>query len=111
MRRAHLGDSYVTNNFGSSQIVEEENDNLTEMLRDKVTALKKVTIDIGQEVRDQNRLINDMDTEFDKSGGFLRSTMSRVTAMAKAGHNCYILYLLLFAMFVFFICWLIIKMR
>lgn len=106
-----MGDNYGANNFGSSQIIEEENDSITEMLRDKVTALKKVTIDIGQEVREQNRLINDMDTEFDKGGGFLRSTMNRVTAMAKAGHNCYILYLLLFAMFVFFVCWLIIKTR
>lgn len=106
-----MGDSYASNNFGSSQIVEEENDSVTEMLRDKVTALKKVTIDIGQEVREQNRTLNEMDTEFDKSGGFLRSTMNRVTAMAKAGHNCYILYLLLFAMFVFFVCWVIIKTR
>lgn len=92
-------------------MVEEENDGLTEMLADKVRALKKVTIDIGDEVKQQNKLLQDMDSEFDKSGGFLRSTMNRVTAMAKAGHNCYILYLILFAMFVFFVCWLIIKMQ
>lgn len=38
------GDNYGANNFGSSQIIEEENDSMTEMLRDKVTALKKVDL-------------------------------------------------------------------
>jgi len=49
------------------------------------------------------------DNDFDNSTGFLQSTMNRVTAMAKAGHHCYLLYLFLFACFVFFVCWLIIK--
>lgn len=107
-----MGDAYTGSNLGSSsQMLEEENDNLAEQLTDKVKALKKVTIDIGNVVREQNDLIGNMDTEFDKSGGFLRSTMNRVTTMARAGHNCYILYLLLFAMFVFFVCWVIIKTR
>ena len=51
------------------------------------------------------------DQEFDGTGGFLGSTMKRVQAMARAGHNRYIWYLLLFCIFVFFICWLLMKFR
>jgi blocked-early-in-transport protein 1 len=121
MRRSHLVGGYEPatassggSQFGSqygSQLVEEENDKMADVLSDKVKALKSLSIDIGNEVREQNKFLKSMDTDFDNSGGFLRSTMSRVTAMARAGHNCHIFYLLLFACFVFFICWLIIKTR
>lgn len=41
----HAGDAYTGSNLGSSsQMLEEENDNLAEQLTDKVKALKKVTL-------------------------------------------------------------------
>jgi len=114
MRRSHLADGYGMQGGGhqqqsSSQLIEEENESMASLLSDKVKTLKSLSIDIGNEAREQNKFLKSLDDDFDKGGGFLQSTMSRVTAMAKAGHNCYILYLLLFAMFVFFICWFIIK--
>jgi blocked-early-in-transport protein 1 len=117
MRRSHLADGCngynapVYKQHGQSQLVEEENEQLASQFSDKVKTLKSLSIDIGHEVREQNKFLKSLDDDFDKSGGFLQSTMARVTAMAKSGHNCYILYLILFAMFVFFICWVIIKTR
>ncbi len=50
------------------------------------------------------------DDDFEKSKGFLSSTMARVIKLGKAGHNRYIIYLMLFAFFVFFLIWLIKKL-
>ncbi|XP_013407003.1 BET1 homolog [Lingula anatina] len=107
MRRAHAGDG----SYGQSQMIEEENDSLTNSLSDKVKALKSLTIDIGTEVREQNKFLNDFDNDMDNSSGILGATMGRLTAMARAGHNKFIWYLLLFSLFVFFVLWLIIKTR
>ncbi|KAL6089914.1 hypothetical protein STEG23_027226, partial [Scotinomys teguina] len=39
---------------------EEENDRLTESLRSKVTAIKSLSIEIGHEVKNQNKLLAEM---------------------------------------------------
>lgn len=75
----------------------------------QVRALKSLSIDIGNEVRTQNRMLGDMDDEFDSSGGLLQSTMARLTNISKAGHHKLMWYLILFALFVFFVCYLTIK--
>ncbi|ESO12975.1 hypothetical protein HELRODRAFT_159569 [Helobdella robusta] len=95
----------------NSPFIEEENDQLEKDLKNKVGLLKKVTIDIGHEVREQNKLLKEMDDDFDKSTGFLKSTMARVKKIAKSGHFYIYIYLLLFAAFVFFVIWLIMKTR
>ncbi|KAK2147710.1 hypothetical protein LSH36_540g01076 [Paralvinella palmiformis] len=106
MRRQHLADNY---GYQGNQLVEEENDEMTQGLSDKVKTLKSLTIDIGTEVKEHNRFLAQMETDFENTGGFLGSTMKRVQAMARAGHNCYIWYLLLFSLFVFFVIWLLVK--
>ncbi|CAJ0933722.1 unnamed protein product, partial [Mesorhabditis belari] len=54
------------------QILEQQNDNKVDDLATKVSALKRITLDIGEEVRSQNRLLNDMDTEFDSGKGLCK---------------------------------------
>ena len=75
----------------------------------QVRALKSLSIDIGNEVRTQNRLLGDMDDEFDSSGGLLQSTMARLTNISKAGHHKLMWYLILFALVVFFVCYIAIR--
>jgi len=112
MRRAHLDQQ---NGYGSyrqqssSTHLEDENNDQTNQLADKVKALKSLTIDIGEEVREQNKYINKMDMDFDSSQGLLGRSMKRVQAMASAGHFRFIFILLAFAMFVSVVCWMIIK--
>ncbi|XP_043194007.1 BET1 homolog [Amphibalanus amphitrite] len=91
--------------------VEEENDLLESELKGKVSALKSLTIDIGHEVRYQNKMLNEMDDEFDSTGGLLGNSMKRVMRMARSGHNRYLFYLFLFSLFVFLVIWLIIRSR
>ncbi|XP_071509863.1 BET1 homolog [Diadema setosum] len=114
MRRAAGGggaSSGGSQGYGDYNAIEEENEQLAEGLRSKVSALKSLSIDIGNEVREQNKLVNEMEHEFDAGGGFLRATMGRLTRLSRSGLQCHYLYLFLFAAFVFFIIYVILKTR
>ncbi|KAI5141456.1 Bet1 [Manis pentadactyla] len=78
MRRAGLGEGVPPGNYGNYghanagySACEEENERLTESLRNKVTAIKSLSIEIGHEVKHQNKLLAEMDTQFDSTTGFL----------------------------------------
>ncbi len=110
MRRAH-GHYYSPLQPDVSNGIEQENEAETEALKQKIGALKSLTIDIGNEVRHQNHLLHDFDDSFDRTSGFLGHTMNRVLRLSRGGHNYYICYLLLFAVCVFFILYAVIKLK
>ncbi|KAJ7322328.1 hypothetical protein JRQ81_018615 [Phrynocephalus forsythii] len=64
MRRAGLGEGAAASNYGYTNsgysVYEEENEKLTESLRSKVTAIKSLSIEIGAEVKQQNKLLSEM---------------------------------------------------
>ncbi|KAJ7392225.1 protein transport protein bet1 [Desmophyllum pertusum] len=113
MRRAHAPTDYQGNMSQRTDhhMLEEENDQMVDHLSSKVQALKSLTIDIGNEVKYQNKMLNEMDTDFDSGGSLLSSTMGRLTALTKKGHHKVMLYLIVFCLFVFFVSWYIIKRR
>ncbi|KAL3842130.1 hypothetical protein ACJMK2_020178 [Sinanodonta woodiana] len=110
MRRSHLGSEQGGYQY-TNQLLEEENERLEESLTGKVKALKSMTIDIGHEVREQNKMLGEMDTDFESTGGILQSTMGRLKAITRAGGYKLMWYMILFALFVFFVCWMIIRFR
>uniref|UniRef100_A0A8C9EB08 t-SNARE coiled-coil homology domain-containing protein n=1 Tax=Phocoena sinus TaxID=42100 RepID=A0A8C9EB08_PHOSS len=71
MRRAGLGEGVPPGNYGNYgypnsgySACEEENERLTESLRgNKVTAIKSLSIEIGHEVKHQNKLLAEMDPQ------------------------------------------------
>lgn len=87
----------------ANSFMERQNDSLVDQLSGKVAALKKITIAIGDDVRDQNRLLNEMDSDFDASKSLLGSTMRKLNVVAKAGGKNMLCYLILFSLFVFFV--------
>lgn len=99
------------NGFDEPTQGEEQNDYLVDGLANKVTALKSLTLDMGDEIKSQNSFLNDMDTEFDSTWGTLSASMKRVGRLASSGHNRYIWYLLGFSFFVFFIIYVIMKSK
>ena len=74
------GNSYEGNSY-----LEHQNDNLLEGLRDKISTLKRVTINIGDDVRAQNRLLDDIGGEFEASQGLLGATMKKLGIVSRAG--------------------------
>lgn len=91
--------------------LEHENERQAEELKHKIGALKSLTIDIGNEVRYQDKLIRGIDDDMDRTGGFLGNTMSKVLRLRKHGGNKHMCYMFLFVLFVFFLLYFIIKFR
>ncbi|XP_063308332.1 BET1 homolog [Pelobates fuscus] len=90
---------------------EEENDRLTETLRMKASALKSLSIDIGTEVKYHNKMLGEMDSDFDSTGGLLGSTMGRLKILSRGSQAKLLLYMLLFSLFVFFVIYWFVKLR
>ncbi|EDW35279.1 GL20925 [Drosophila persimilis] len=65
--------------------LEAENERAAEELKQKIGALKSLTIDIGNEVRYQDKLLRGIDDDMDRTSGFLGNTMTRVVRLAKQG--------------------------
>lgn len=95
----------------NNDLIEDENQRMAEELKGKIGALKTLSIDIGDEVRYQDRLLRGLDDDMDRTGGFLSNTMARVVRLGKGGHQKYMLYMFLFALFIFLLLYLVIKMR
>ncbi|KAM9385441.1 BET1 homolog [Pholidichthys leucotaenia] len=112
MRRPGLGEGGSGNYVGSGySVYEEENEHLQEGLRSKVKALKSLTIEIGTEVKYQNKMLVDMDTDFDSTGGLLGATIGRVKQLSRGSQTKLLCYMLLFCLFVFFVLYWFIKLR
>lgn len=94
----------------SADVLEEENERLASELQGKIGALKSLTIDIGNEVRYQDKLLRGIDDDMERTGGFLSNTMSRVMRLGKNGHQKYMCYMFLFVLFVFFLLYIILKL-
>uniref|UniRef100_A0A7N5JU25 BET1 homolog n=1 Tax=Ailuropoda melanoleuca TaxID=9646 RepID=A0A7N5JU25_AILME len=90
---------------------EEENERLTESLRSKVTAIKSLSIEIGHEVKHQNKLLAEMDSQFDSTTGFLGKTMGKLKILSRGSHTKLLCYMMLFSLFVFLVIYWIIKLR
>ncbi|XP_044512685.1 BET1 homolog [Gracilinanus agilis] len=116
MRRAGLGEGgpppghhgYAASGYNA---FEEENDRLTESLRSKVTAIKSLSIEIGHEVKHQNKMLAEMDSEFDSTTGFLSKTMGRLKVLSRGSQAKLLAYMALFTLFVFFVIYWLIKLR
>lgn len=95
----------------NNDLIEDDNQRLTEELQGKIGALKSLTIDIGHEVRYQDKLLRGIDDDMDRTGGFLSNTMNRVVRLGRNGHQKYMFYMFLFALFIFLLLYLVIKLR
>ncbi|KAK9764511.1 protein transport protein bet1 [Basidiobolus ranarum] len=81
--------------------LENMNEQRIEGLSDKVSLLREITLNIGDEVRDQNAYLKDMGSDFERTGTYLKGTMRRFYAMAQTQSGRYMIYLILFALLVF----------
>ncbi|CAM9965253.1 unnamed protein product, partial [Sphacelaria rigidula] len=75
----------------------------------QVSRLKNLTIDIGQEVRSQNELIDGMEGQMFDAGGLLGGTLRRINTMMAKGGSRHMCYLVAFIVFVFIVIWYILK--
>jgi len=96
-------DSRHRNGGSNGFLLEQQNDELVDGLSQKVGSLKRIAIAIGDDVREQNKLLNEMDSSFDATKGLLGATMKKLGIVSKAGGKNVLCYLVLFSFFVFLV--------
>lgn len=85
----------MRNNRAAEDIIDAQNRERQERLASKSSFLKSLAFDIESEAKDHNRLLDNVDGDFDSTGNFLSGTLNRVHHMLGSGRNnrkimCYI---------------------
>ena len=99
----------MRNNRAAEDILDAQNRERQERLANKTSYLKSLAYDIESEAKDHNRLLDNLDDDFDSTGNFLSGTMNRVHKMMGTGRNnrklmCYVICaVVLFIFFVYFL--------
>uniref|UniRef100_A0A5S6R0I6 t-SNARE coiled-coil homology domain-containing protein n=1 Tax=Trichuris muris TaxID=70415 RepID=A0A5S6R0I6_TRIMR len=107
MHRA--GSSGSAANMSKQHYLESDNDQMVDGLKHKVTTLKSLTIDIGDEVRRQNKELGGLEDHFESSRNVLEATMRRLGLISRSGGARFTLYLVLFSFMVFVMMYYIIR--
>jgi blocked-early-in-transport protein 1 len=95
-------ESGMNANETNRNIIEQQNNERVSELSDQVARLKGLTIDIGNEVREQNALLDNMGDGFSNTRDLLQGSLRRVGTMLQRGgrkHMCYLVGFVFFVMF------------
>ena len=65
-------------------------------------AIKSLLIEIGHEASNQNKLLSEMDSQFDSTIGLLGKTMERLKILSSGSQTKLLCSRMLFSLFVFF---------
>lgn len=89
----------------NANILEQQNNERIDLLSDQVARLKGLTIDIGNEVREQNSLLDSMGDGFSNTRDLLQGSLLRITTMLDQGGAKHMCYLVAFCVFVMVFLW------
>ena len=67
--------------------MEQQNDERISELSEQVAMLKGLTIDIGNEVKEQNSLLDQMQNGFSNTGDMLADSLRRIGTMLESGQS------------------------
>jgi blocked-early-in-transport protein 1 len=87
-------------NDTNSNILEQQNNERIFELGEQVSRLKGLTIDIGNEVREQNSLLDQMGDGFMNTKDLLQGSLRRIGTMLESGGSKHMCYMVGFVVFV-----------
>ena len=87
-------------NDTNANILEQQNNERISELSDQVARLKGLTIDIGNEVREQNSLLDTMGDGFLSTRDMLQGSLLRIGTMLESGGTKHMCYMVAFVVFV-----------
>lgn len=94
------GDSMRGNDMNSNILEQQNNERISE-LSSQVAHLKRLTIDIGNEVNEQNRFLDGMGDGFSNTRDLLAGSLRQIGTMLESGgakHMCYMVGFVVFVM-------------
>lgn len=102
------GGGGMSSHEANASIMEQQNNDRISELSEQVARLKGLTIDIGNEVREQNSLLDNMGDGFTNVGDMLTGSLARMGMMLERGgakHMCYLVAFVVFVMVLLY--WLV----
>lgn len=90
-------------------IMEQQNNDRISELSEQVARLKGLTIDIGNEVREQNSLLDQMQDGFSSTGDLLAGSLRRIGTMLESGGAKHMMYMVGFIVGVMVLLWMLMK--
>jgi blocked-early-in-transport protein 1 len=91
----------------NANILEQQNNERISELSEQVSKLKGLTIDIGNEVREQNSLLDTMGDGFMNTRDMLQGSLVRIGTMLESGGAKHMCYMVAFVVFVvIFLYWM-----
>ena len=72
--------------------LEDQNEQMESDMKDKVSQLKSLSINIGMELKEQDKLLKDMDNKFDSASSIITNTIGKVGKLLKSHSNYHIHY-------------------
>jgi len=92
----------------NSNILEQQNNDRIDELSGQVAHLKRLTIDIGNEVGDQNRFLDGMGDGFSNTRDLLAGSLLQIGTMLQNGGTKHMCYMVSFVVFIMvFLYWII----
>jgi len=94
-------------NDTNANILEQQNNERISALGEQVSRLKGLTIDIGNEVRQQNTFLDSMGDGFESTRDLLQGSLLRIGTMLESGGSKHMCYMVAFVVFVvLFLYWM-----
>lgn len=94
-------------NDTNANILEQQNNERIYELGEQVARLKGLTIDIGNEVREQNSLLDQMGDGFMNARDLLQGSLKRIDTMLDSTGSKHMIYMVMFIVFVvIFLYWM-----
>lgn len=93
----------------NANIMEQQNNDRINQLSDQVALLKGLTIDIGNEVREQNSLLDQMGDGFASTGDLLAGSLRKIGTMLESGGAKHMCYMVGFIVAVFVLLYMLMK--
>ena len=93
----------------NANIMEQQNNDRIDDLSEQVARLKGLTIDIGNEVREQNSLLDQMGEGFSNTGDLLAGSLKKIGTMLESGGAKHMCYLVGFTVATFVVLYMLMK--
>ena len=105
------GGGGLSSSDANAGILEQQNNEYIDELSDQVARLKGLTIDIGNEVKEQNSLLDDMGDGFTNVGDMLSNSLNRIGTMLQTAGSKHMMYMVLFCVVVLCLLWWFMKSK
>ncbi|ORY26189.1 hypothetical protein LY90DRAFT_706118 [Neocallimastix californiae] len=111
--RDALFDGYKTNTSSAQSndpyLIEKQNDEQVASLSEKMKTLKEVSLLIGEEVRSQNKFLDEMDDDMNSTKTLLGNTMNKLGVMMQTQGGSVMWILIIFVLCVLIFVYFYIK--